>query len=291
MFVHYISEYLEYLEVERGLSPNTVEAYRNDLMSFASFLNSQQADTFEKIKRIHFNAYIKNQRDNDYSPTTITRRIAAIRNWFNWLVANEIIVQNPSLVLEQPKLPKKLPKVLNLQEIDSLLNEPLPLIERAELELLYACGLRVSELVNISLSDINLQSLFLKCTGKGSKQRIIPLGHKAAEAVRNYLKERDYIVKVNKIQTDNLFLNENGTKITRQEVYKFIHRLGKDINRDISPHTIRHTFATHLLENGADLRVVQELLGHSNVATTQLYTHVSKKHLKDVYFSINNSDK
>lgn len=291
MFVHYISEYLEYIEVERGLSKNTVEAYRNDLMSFVQFLNSQQVDSFDKIKRIHFNAYVKSLRDRNFSATSITRQIASIKNWFKYLIANEITEQNPALILEQPKLPKKLPKVLNLSEIDSLLNEPLPPLERAMLELLYASGLRVSELTNITLSDINLTNMFLKCTGKGSKQRIIPIGHKAVEAVNEYLKEREYIVKINKISTDYLFLNQNGTRVTRQEVYKFIHRLGKDINRDISPHTIRHTFATHLLENGADLRVVQELLGHSDVATTQLYTHVSKKHLKDVYFSINNSDK
>ena len=287
MFVHYISQYLEYIEVERGLSKNTVEAYRNDLLSFAMFLNSQQADSFDKIKRFHFNAYIKELRDKNFSPTSITRQIASIKNWFNWLIANEITEQNPSLILEQPKLPKKLPKVLTLNEIDSLLNEPLPLLERAELELLYASGLRVSELTNITVQDINLSGMFLKCTGKGSKQRIIPIGHKAAEAVVNYQKEREYITKKYKIHTDYLFLKDDGEKITRQDVYKFIHKLGKDINRDISPHTIRHTFATHLLENGADLRVVQELLGHSDVATTQLYTHVSKKHLKDVYFSIN----
>ena len=288
MFVHYISQYLEYIEVERGLSKNTVEAYRNDLMSFAEFLSSQEVDGFDKIKRIHFNCYIKTLRDKNFSATSITRQIASIKNWFNWLIANEITDQNPSLILEQPKLPKKLPKVLNLAEIDTLLNEPLSLLERSILELLYATGLRVSELVNITISDINLSSMFLKCTGKGSKQRIIPVGRKAVEAINEYLKEREYLIKKYKIISNTLFLKENGEQITRQDVYKFIHRLGKDINRDISPHTIRHTFATHLLENGADLRVVQELLGHSDVATTQLYTHVSKKHLKDVYFSINN---
>lgn len=287
MFVHYISQYLEYIEVERGLSKNTVEAYRNDLMSFVLFLTEQGAEDFEKIKRLHFNAYIKNLRDKNFSATSITRQIASIKNWFNWLVANEITDQNPSLILEQPKLPKKLPKVLNLAEIDTLLNEPLSLLDRAVLELLYATGLRVSELVNITIPDINLSSMFLKCTGKGSKQRIIPVGRKAVEAVNEYLKEREYLAKKFKIASNVLFLKENGEQITRQDVYKFIHKLGKDINRDISPHTIRHTFATHLLENGADLRVVQELLGHSDVATTQLYTHVSKKHLKDVYFSIN----
>ena len=287
MFVHYISQYLEYIEVERGLSKNTVEAYRNDLMSFSEFLAGQGADSFEKIKRLHFNAYIKNLRDKNFSATSITRQIASIKNWFNWLVANEITDQNPSLILEQPKLPKKLPKVLNLAEIDTLLNEPLSLLDRAVLELLYATGLRVSELVNITIPDINLSAMFLKCTGKGSKQRIIPVGRKAVEAVNEYLKEREYLAKKFKITSNVLFLKENGEQITRQDVYKFIHKLGKDINRDISPHTIRHTFATHLLENGADLRVVQELLGHSDVATTQLYTHVSKKHLKDVYFSIN----
>lgn len=290
MFIHYISEYLEYIEIERGLALNTVNAYKTDLISFTNFLQSQNVLTFDDVKRVHFNIYIKKLKDNNYNPTSITRQIASIKNWFNWLVASEIIKSNPSLVLEQPKLPKHLPKVLNLSEILELLNEPLSILDRSILELLYASGLRVSELTNLKVNDININSRFLKCTGKGSKQRIIPIGHNAINVVLEYLNQRDFILKSKNIQTDYLFINENAKRLTRQDVYLFIRKLGNTINRDISPHTIRHTFATHLLENGADLRVVQELLGHSDVATTQLYTHVSKKHLKDIYFSINKPD-
>ena len=156
-------------------------------------------------------------------------------------------------------------------------------------ELLYGCGLRVSELVNLKTSDIDIKSKYVKCFGKGSKERIIPFGKKAKDAIINYLKTRDIIIaKYNLINPDKLFIKESGKFITRQDVYNFIHKQGEKIHKNISPHTLRHTFATHLLENGADLRVVQELLGHSDVSTTQLYTHITKKRLKEVYFAINN---
>ena len=160
-------------------------------------------------------------------------------------------------------------------------------LDKAILELLYAGGLRVSELTNLQIQNIDLKSKFLRCTGKGSKERIVPIGKKACSAVSNYLEERNYTIQKYNLKTKFCFLKDNGQRITRQDVYLFINNLGKNLNKDISPHTIRHSFATHLLENGADLRVVQELLGHSDVSTTQLYTHISKKRLKDIYFSIN----
>ena len=161
-------------------------------------------------------------------------------------------------------------------------------METVIVELLYGCGLRVSELTNLKITDYDLKGKYLECTGKGSKDRIVPLGSKAIRAIKNYLSEREYLVLKYNLNTKNLLINEKGKNVTRQEVYTFIHEHGKKLHKAISPHTLRHSFATHLLENGADLRIVQELLGHSNVSTTQLYTHVSKKHLKDVYFSINN---
>lgn len=176
---------------------------------------------------------------------------------------------------------------MTMQEINEILNQDLSKIQRVMLELLYGCGLRVSELVNLKINDYDLKGKFLECTGKGSKDRIVPMGNKACEAVKDYLPERDFLVQKFNLKTKQLLINEKGKSVTRQEVYTFIHEQGKKIHKAISPHTLRHSFATHLLENGADLRVVQELLGHSDVSTTQLYIHISKKRLKEVYFAIN----
>lgn len=288
MFIHYLANYLEYLEVERGLSVNTIDAYRRDLTFLCDFFLENDLNALELINRNHISLYIKHLREKKYSPTTITRVIASVRGWFNWLCSNEIIKHNPALSIEQPKLTKRLPKVLTIQEITALLEENLSILENALFELLYAAGLRVSELVNLQLQNVDLTVNYVRCIGKGSKERMIPIGVKANEALKKYIKEREFILKKHNMSSKYLFLDDNGRVVTRQDVYVLIQNLGHKINKNISPHTLRHSFATHLLENGADLRVVQELLGHSDVSTTQFYTHVSKKRLKEVYFSINN---
>ncbi len=287
MLVHYISLYIEYLEVERGLSHNTIDAYRNDLYSLSDFLVQNNLEELSQIKRLHLNMYIKNLYDKGFTPFSIAREIASIKGFFKWLSVSEIIKHNPALAIEQPKLPKRLPKVLSMKEIKELLDCHLNVLDRAVFELLYASGLRVSELADIKFNQIDLNAKYVRVLGKGSKERIVPIGKQACLALRKYLDEREYILKKYKLNTKYFFIKENGKKLSRQDVYIFINSLGKNINKDISPHTIRHSFATHLLENGADLRVVQELLGHSDVSTTQLYTHISKKRLKDIYFSIN----
>lgn len=287
MLIQYISQYLEYLEVERGLADNTILAYRSDLYSLSSFLVENNIESILEISRMHLNMYIKNLYDKKYTPRSITREIASIKGFFKWLSINELIKHNPALAIEQPKLPKRLPKVLSMKEITELLDSSMTIMDKAILELLYASGLRVSELADIQLNNIDLNTRYLRCTGKGSKERIVPIGKKACLAIKKYITEREYILKKYNIKSKYCFIKDNGKKLTRQDVYVFINSLGKNINKDISPHTIRHSFATHLLENGADLRVVQELLGHSDVSTTQLYTHISKKRLKDIYFSIN----
>ena len=280
-----LSEYLEYLEIERGLSNNTVEAYRRDLTYFLDICNCD----LDKIQRTQINRFILNLRENNYSPTSVMRKIASLRGFFKWLCTNKYCSINPTLTLEQPKVPKKLPKVISVQEIENILNQDLNKLNKVIVELLYGCGLRVSELVELKINDYDLNSKYLKCYGKGSKERIVPLGRKAVEAIKNYLVERDFILQKYRLDTKKLLVKENGKTASRQDVYNFIRTQGKKINKTISPHTLRHSFATHLLENGADLRVVQELLGHSDVSTTQLYTHISKKRLKEVYFSINNT--
>lgn len=279
-----LAEYLDFLEIEKGLSENTLEAYRRDLSNFFDFCNDID---ISKIQRTQINSYVRNLHEKKYSPTSIMRKIASLRVFFKWACANEKTKSNPTLTLEQPKIPQKLPKVMTAEEINSILNQDLSKLHRVIIELLYGCGLRVSELVNLKINDFDLNGKYLECTGKGSKDRIVPLGKKAISAIKNYLPEREYNLQKYNLQSKQLLINEKGKQVTRQEVYTFIHEQGKKLHKAISPHTLRHTFATHLLENGADLRVVQELLGHSDVSTTQLYTHISKKRLKEVYFAIN----
>lgn len=288
IFYEFLSEYIEYLFVERGLSPNTEQAYKRDLSFFIEFLGKNSICDFEKLSRSVINSYIRNMKQSGYSAVSITRKIASLRGWFRWMTANELIEHDPTLSIEQPKLDRRLPKVLTIHEMVNILSQPLSMQSKAILELLYAAGLRVSELVNLEVSNFSFDSGYVRCFGKGSKERLVPVGEEAKLKVKNYLKERDFILRKTGKKSTVLFITEKGDKICRQEIYKIVKNLGKIINKHITPHTIRHSFATHMLENGADLRIVQELLGHCDVSTTQLYTHISKKRLKEVYFAINN---
>lgn len=277
-----IGEYLEYLELEKGLSQNTIDAYRRDLSDFA-----QNVEDIHSINRMNINAYVRTLRERKLAPTSVIRKVASLRGFFKWATSSGILEKNPAATLEQPKTPQRLPKVVSVKEIDEMLHNNLTPLEHVMMELLYSCGLRVSELVNLKLNDIDLSSKYIRCFGKGSKERIIPIGEQAKIMLKEYFPTRDLLVKKYNLTTKNLLIKDNGHFVTRQDVYNFIHAQGKLIHKNISPHTLRHSFATHLLENGADLRVVQELLGHSDVSTTQLYTHISKKRLKEVYFAIN----
>ncbi len=288
MFLENLSNYMDFLCLERGLSQNTQEAYRNDLMEFINFLANNGIEKFDDIKRVHVNLFIRELRKQELAPTSVSRKIASLRGWFKWMMGLELIKFDPTVSLEQPKLSKHLPKVLSISEVDTLLSQELPLLSKVILEILYATGMRVSELANLTIDNINLKHNYVKCSGKGSKERLVPIGKIAKDALVNYLNQRELIIEKYEIETKFLLLHDNGRKVTRQDIYHLISNLGQTVlNKHITPHTLRHSFATHLLENGADLRVVQELLGHSDVATTQLYTHISKKRLKDVYFSIN----
>jgi len=288
MFLENLSNYIDYLCMERGLSENTEAAYRNDLLDFIDYLDENNITSFDDIKRTNINFYVRELRRRNLAATSVSRKIASLRGWFKWMMGMNLISHDPTVSLEQPKLSKHLPKVLSITEVDTLLAQDLPILEKAILEVLYATGLRVSELVNLKLQSINLKHSYVKCFGKGSKERIVPIGKIAKSAIENYLITRQNILETQGLDNKFLFLNEEGRKISRQDVYLLIRKLGETVlKKHITPHTLRHSFATHMLENGADLRVVQELLGHSDVATTQLYTHVSKKRLKEVYFSIN----
>ena len=288
MIVQLIGEYIASLEVERGLSQNTLIAYENDIVEFFNYFN--EIENPEDIKRRNFSEYTMYLANKKTAVSSITRKIASIKGFYRFLSANRIIKSNPALAITSPKIPKKLPKVVSLNEIETILKTDMTRKEKAVFELLYATGLRVSELTNLQIKNIDFKNNLIKTTGKGSKDRIVPMGKSAKKAVLSYMEEREFSIKTHlgsDKKIDYLFLNEKFEKISRQWVYNFIKKQGNLIHKSISPHTIRHSFATHLLENGADLRAVQELLGHQNVVTTQIYTHISKKRLKEVYFQIN----
>lgn len=286
--IQLLSQYLDFLLIERGLSQNTIMAYRSDILAFFDFLsNLENKEKIENVNRYDINLFLKNMRDTSHAPTSILRSIAALRGFFKWLFVSELIVADPTNCIEPLRVSKKLPKVLSVSEIELIFRNKFDLLEAAILELLYAGGLRVSELTDLKVSNLNLKAKYVRCIGKGRKERIVPIGKKAVFALEKYLVQRQKILDNFHKSSNYVFLNRNAQKITRQYVYTFVRSIGEMLSKNISPHTLRHSFATHLLERGADLRVVQELLGHSDVATTQLYTHISKKRLKEIYFAIN----
>ena len=283
-----ISDYINYLEIEKGLSKNTITAYGSDIADFFDFMDIEYKNEFSlsDVKRRDFSSYTKFLARKELNPSSITRKIASIKGFFRFLCFRRDIKKNPSISIPSPKLPKRLPRVLTKTEIDKILNNTLKIESLAVIELLYSAGIRVSELVNLKLNNLDLSQQVIKVFGKGSKERIVPINKRCVNILKKYLQKRE--LKALKYECEPyLFLADNGKKISRQKVYRIIKEQGDLIHKKISPHTIRHSFATHLLENGADLRVVQELLGHSSIVTTQLYTHISKKTLREIYFNIN----
>jgi len=284
-----LNTYLEYLSVERGLSKNTIEAYKRDLTSFISFLLTRNILNIDRVNTTIIISYLLQMQKNGKASSSISRACAAIKSFFQFLYNENIINEDPTGNLDAPKLEHRLPKVLTIQEVEKLLsqpniNNPLGMRDKSILELLYATGIRVSELVSLHVDNVNLESGFLRCIGKGSKERIIPVG----DIALNYL--REYLLSARKQLLDGrdsefLFINKNGESITRQGVWKIIKKYSKKagIAKKITPHILRHSFATHLLENGADIRAVQEMLGHSDVSTTQIYTHITRSKIKQVY--------
>lgn len=284
-----VDEFLNYLTVERGLSNNTIRAYQRDLNKYIDFLEQKGIRSFEKVKREDINNFSLAQKDKGLSVNSISRNLVAIKVFHRFLASEGHIARDITSVLVSPKLWKKLPDVLNINEVDKLLSQPdlsnwLGIRDRAILEVLYGTGARVAEAANLKLSDLNLEVGFVRCTGKGDKERVIPLGRKAVGAIRVYLNK----VRPRLVKKDNqpvLFLNRFGNKMSRQTLWKLIKKYSAyaRINKAIMPHTLRHSFATHLLEGGADLRAVQEMLGHADISTTQVYTHINKDRLKSIH--------
>lgn len=287
---HWLDDFIHYLVVERGLSQNTIKAYERDLTAYRQHLEDiEKINTIEEINRGMVLRFMYSLKDEGKAQSTITRHLSSIRAFHHFLLRESHIKNDPTLHIEMARQEKKLPKVLSTSEVEALLdasvkNPNLNLRNRAMLEVLYATGLRVTELCELKISDAHLHMGFVKCVGKGNKERIIPLGRVAIEVLEKYIQEaRPALMK--KKNHDVLFVNHHGNSMSRQGFWKIIKQLAKEANikKEITPHTLRHSFATHLLENGADLRSVQEMLGHADISTTQIYTHVTKTRMKEVY--------
>lgn len=285
-----ITDFIHYLVIERRLADNTVISYERDLMKYLQYIISvENIRTFTDVTRYHIIHFLTFLYEQGHSSKTIARHIASIRSFHQFLLRERIATHDPSVHIETPQQERTLPKVLNLQEVEALLeapkiNTPFGKRDKAMLELLYATGIRVSELISLNVTDVHLTMGFIRCLGKGNKERIVPLGNTASKAIEDYLNTARIMLLKKKIN-DALFVNHHGNRISRQGFWKNLKKVAASakIEKELSPHTLRHSFATHLLENGADLRAVQEMLGHADISTTQIYTHVTKARLKDVY--------
>lgn len=293
-FEHHVLDFLAYLEFERGLSRNTLEAYRSDLLQFGHFLIRNELDAtaigHPELARFLAELAAGDARRPPVAPATIQRKAACLRSFYRHLRREEIITHDPTAELRSPRKNLKLPQVLSRDEVAKLLaaprgSSPAALRDRAMLELMYACGLRASEAVDLTVGAVDLRQGVLRARGKGSKERLIPVGREAVIAARAYLEHgRPKLVGLS--DERHLLVNHRGAGLTRQGLYKIVqrHATAAGLEGKMSPHTLRHTFATHLLAGGCDLRSLQEMLGHADVATTQIYTHLSADRLKDVYF-------
>jgi len=290
-----IDSFLSYLTVEKGFSENTVVAYRNDLYQLASFVEEEAAKrslapSWADFSRQGMLSYLLNLNERGYVATTKARKVAAAKSFFKFMVAEGNIKDDPTQNIGSPKMGKSLPKPISVSQAMLLLEQPAKLStpeakrDRAMLELLYASGMRVSELVSLNLGDINIDSGDVRCFGKGHKERIIPIAPRAVLTIKEYLQEgRPHLARADTEQA--LFLNVRGDRLTRQGLWQIIKGYAKsaELDAEITPHTLRHSFATHMLNGGADLRSVQELLGHANISTTQVYTHLTTEHIRRIY--------
>jgi integrase/recombinase XerD len=283
----WFAQYLDYLISERGLSQNTVQAYRSDLCRLARWL--PRGRNLEDAGRAELRRALQQMRVEGRSPRSVARWIVAVKGFFSFVLAEDVIKEDPAAKLDSPRVWRSLPKVLTFEEVENLLaapdrSDPRGLRDAAMMEVLYATGLRVSELVRLHLGDLHLDAGYLRCWGKGSKERVVPLGGEADATLQRYLAEARPCLLSGK-RTDALFVNARGLPLSRQGFWKMIKRYGTRarITTPLSPHVVRHSFATHLLENGADLRAVQVMLGHADISTTQIYTHVNRERLRRLY--------
>ncbi|NQU95549.1 MAG: site-specific tyrosine recombinase XerD [Candidatus Omnitrophica bacterium] len=284
-----IDQFLDYLSIERGLSKNTIVSYKQDLTKFAGYLKSRSITKIQSVTKHNVSKYIYFLKDKGLSSSSISRNLVTIKVFFKFLIAERLVTEDAAGVLESPRLTQYLPEVLGMQEVVKMLNTPdgrdlLGQRDKAVLELMYATGMRVSEMVELMHENLNMDVGFIKCTGKGGKERIVPVGRVAKIALSRYM-EKSRPKLLGKKEDRHLFISRLGKKISRQSFWKMVRKyaVAAGIKRKITPHTLRHSFATHLLEKGADLRSVQEMLGHADISTTQLYTHINKSRLKGIH--------
>ncbi|KOS62834.1 site-specific tyrosine recombinase XerD [Lysinibacillus agricola] len=290
-FQYAIEDYIHFIQVERQLSDNTLASYRRDLENYVNFLQEVAAmSDFNKVERTTILRHLEQLRMQGKTSRTVARHISSIRSFHQFLLREKRAETDPTVHLEMPTIEQKLPNVLSIEEIEALLaapnrGKPQGIRDVAMLELLYGSGMRISELIALDLADIHLTMGFVRVFGKGGKERIIPLGKSALSALSNYLGGARSQLQGKYPKTDAFFINQRGKRLTRQGCWKLMkeHALKAGIKHELTPHTLRHSFATHLVENGADLRAVQEMLGHADISTTQIYTHISKTRLSEVY--------
>jgi len=285
-----IEQFRSFLANERGLAYNTLESYTRDIRQFCKYLNGWHAgESLLAVRRGTIVAYMIFMERSGKSVATVARRLSALRCFYQWMHREGLVSEDPTVDLEAPRLQKKLPRVMSVAEVERLLEQPDPstpigLRDRAMLELLYATGVRVSEIVYLDTQDVNWELSYIRCRGKGGKERVVPFGSVAQLWLERYLRHaRPRLARSG--HDPALFLNHQGKRLTRQGFWKIVKKYARQagISRAIAPHSLRHSFATHLLENGADLRAVQEMLGHADISTTQIYTHITRTRLREVY--------
>lgn len=284
-----INEFRNYLRLEKGLSDNSIHAYITDLYKLVSYLRSNGLDNGpETVTLNELKGLIEWISNRGISPRTQARIISGIKSFYKFLLIEERIEKDPTALLEAPRIGRKLPEVLSVEEIDAIINavdirKPEGQRNKAILETLYSCGLRVSELIDLKVSNLFFESGFIKVEGKGSKERLVPISNKAIKEINLYISEYRRVLKIHPSHEDILFLNRRGRKLSRVMIFTIIKNIARDLNitKNISPHTFRHSYATHLVDGGANLRAVQEMLGHESIITTEIYTHLDKDYLSD----------
>lgn len=286
----FLKEYLTIVGLEKNLSKNTVDSYKNDLNKFLDFIYSKEIEDLSEISSKHISQFFEFQKDLGITSITAARYFSSLNGFFKFLLAEKYVKKNPMEKLTPVKLKRQVPSVLSVHEIDLILEQPdiidkAGLRDKAILEVFYSSGLRVSELINLRNNDLFLNDEIIRVLGKGSKQRVVPIGSSAVKWLKKYLLNSRPSLEKKKKSENIVFLNLRGTKLSRMGIWKIVNKYVKaaEIEKEVHPHTFRHSFATHLLEGGADLRAVQEMLGHSDISTTQIYTHIDREFLKQVH--------